>query len=59
ERSYGTLSEGERKRVLAVSGWASVADATDLRVKRRWGRNRTRRNPESGELRVEVQRQAS
>jgi uncharacterized membrane protein YczE len=47
------------KRVLAVSGWASVADATDLRVKRRWGRNRTRRNPESGELRVEVQRQAS
>jgi len=47
------------KRVLAVSGWASVADATDLRVKRRRGRNRTRRNPESGELRVEVQRQAS
>ena len=47
------------KRVLAVSGWASVADASDLAVKRRWGRNRTRRNPEPGEPRVEVQRQAS
>jgi uncharacterized membrane protein YczE len=32
------------KRVLAVSGWASVAEASDLGVKRRGWRNRTRRN---------------
>jgi uncharacterized membrane protein YczE len=32
------------KRVLAVSGWASVADASDTRVKRRAGRDRVRRN---------------
>ncbi len=32
------------QRVLAVSGWASVAEASDLGVKSRGGRNRSRRN---------------
>jgi uncharacterized membrane protein YczE len=34
------------KRVLAVSGWASVADASDLRVKRHTTRYQRRRNRE-------------
>ena len=32
------------KRVLAVSGWAAVAEASELGVKSSAGRNRTRRN---------------
>ncbi len=41
------------KRVLAVSGWASVAEARDLGVKTSGRRRFSRRDRESGELRVD------